>query len=161
MADENATEAKMVNFTPAETKFLLCALKNVEGGFKVLKLKLRCVTWLLTTLQFNADAVAAELGFKDGNVARVRWNRINRTKIQGGGASPSGGVQKGTPRKKNTPRKANADGNGNGGDDDENTKTPTKKKGRKSKVEAEAKAEGNIKQEEIEDAVETTEKVDE
>jgi hypothetical protein len=65
-------------------------------------------------LWFDADAVAAELGFKDGSIARVRWNSINRTKIQG---SAGGGVKK-TPAKKNTPKKRKGDDSGAGRDDE-------------------------------------------
>ena len=100
---------------------------------------------------------------KDATVARARWNTIYRQKIQGGSSGPSGGIQKKTPSKKSTPKKANKDGETNNVDDEEAgtpTKTP-KKRGRKSKVETALKQEDNVKEEEVEDVMETTEKDEE
>lgn len=53
----------------------------------------------LTSFQFDAEAVAQELGMKDAGSVKARWNTINRKKIQGA-ASPAGGVDKTTPTKK-------------------------------------------------------------
>ena len=103
------------------------------------------------------------MGFKDGNVARVRWNSINRTKIQAVATAPNGGVQKRSPTKKNTPKKAKAGGDVTGDGDDEEVATPAKtptKRGRKPKAEKAEQIKSDIKKEEMEGAIETTEKIE-
>ena len=48
MADNKATKADTVSFTPNETQFLLSALKHVEGPIKVLEPTLLHTTHALT-----------------------------------------------------------------------------------------------------------------
>ena len=112
--------------------------------------------------QFNYDAVATELGYKDGSIARVRWNSINRNKIQAGAATPAG-VKKTTSAKKSTPKKRKG-GDTGAGDEDElgnghssPLKTP-KKRGRKPKADGADGAGVKVKEESMGDVVETTEK---
>ncbi|KAK4622320.1 hypothetical protein CLAFUW4_07316 [Fulvia fulva] len=94
MSSENDTsntsaDAGNSHFTAAEVKFVLAALQHAEGG----------------TLKFDYDAVAAQLGLKNGKTARARWNTIARTKINN--AASAGGVSKAGPsKKKAAPKKA-------------------------------------------------------
>jgi hypothetical protein len=119
-------------FTPAETKFVLAVLKNMEGGIKV-----RCFAHhkspssnqapksdLFLNIKFNKDAVAQELGMKDAGSVGARWNTIFRTKINGGtSASPPGSATKSNKKTKNVDVK-------------EEPQTPAtgKKRGRKPKA---------------------------
>ncbi|KAF2766772.1 hypothetical protein EJ03DRAFT_168039 [Teratosphaeria nubilosa] len=106
MADTNKSEA---GFTDAETKFIVLFIKHMEGN--------------ITT---DFDAVAAEAGYKDANVARARWNKIRREKILGGESGESGE----TPKKRKT-KATEAEG--------VEGETP-KKRGRKTKAQKEAQA---------------------
>lgn len=91
---------------------------------------------------------------------KSRWGQIKRKKLSGADGSPAS-VKKRTPAKK----KAQAEGEAHGGADDDEPATPTKKtpakRGRKSKAEKVKDEESKIKDEEMDDAVETTEKEDE
>lgn len=117
------------------------------------------------TVQFDADAVAKDLGYKSGTVLKNRWSQIKRKKINvsgggGGGvaaaASPSG-IKKRTPKKSAKAALAEADG-GDGDDDNEVPDTPVKtpaKRGRKPTAkklesvgqEGESEEEGKVKPE--------------
>lgn len=101
-------------FTTKEMEFLMTALKHADGGsFKVCAFHLSNphAIHILTHVQFDADAVAKELGYKDGSIARVRWNSINRNKIKGA----VGGIDKASPAKKNIkPKKAAGEEDGDG-----------------------------------------------
>ena len=84
--------------------------------------------------------MAAQVGYKDGIVARVRWNQIRRkhSSAAAAGAKPEG-VKKRTRKKAAAPKKvaAGADEATGGGSGDE-TGTPTKgaaKAGGKAKAE--------------------------
>ena len=113
--------------------------------------------------QFNYDAVATELGYKDGSIARVRWNSINRNKIQAGAAATPGGVKKTTSAKKRAPKKRKGGDTGEGDEDELGNghssplKTP-KKRGRKPKADGADGTGVKVKEESMEDVVETTEK---
>ncbi|EME43391.1 hypothetical protein DOTSEDRAFT_35665 [Dothistroma septosporum NZE10] len=96
----SAADASANHFTAAEVNFILTAIQNAEGG--TLKAS------LLLPVPFDADAVAQQLGMKDGKTARARWNTIARTKINN---IPAGGIDKTAPAKKNTePKKADGEG---------------------------------------------------
>lgn len=124
-----------------------------------------CFVYTNGLRQFDADAVAAELGFKDGSIARVRWNSINRLKIQDTTASPAG-VKKTTSTKKSASKKRKYGDSGEGDEDElgNGTGTPTKtpkKRARRSKADAAGEKDENgvrVKEENMEDVVETTEK---
>lgn len=104
-------------------------------------------------LQFDADAVATEMDYKDAQSAKNRWNTIRRKKIAG---TASSGGDNSTPKK----RKGKADVAD--GDDDEETPKPKRKRGPTPKADK-AKKEDGIKKEEMEEeanAVESTEKAE-
>lgn len=95
MADE-ATETAD-HFTAAELKFLVVCLQNVQE-FKVRYIRPILVSSLTVNVQFDADAVATQIGYKDGNVVKNRWNMIKRTKIANGALG--GGFDKKAVNKK-------------------------------------------------------------
>lgn len=72
--------------------------------------------------QFDADAIASELGYKDGGVVKMRWRQIKNKKLALAGASP-GGIKKRAP-KKATPKKVKAEDEAE--DDAEQVSTPSK-----------------------------------
>ena len=103
------------------------------------------------------------MGYKDGKVLKSRWSQIRSKKLSAAGASPGGGVQKRTPAKNSTPKKAKAGGDAIGDGDDEEVATPAKtptKRGRKPKAEKAQQIKSDIKEEEMEGAIETTEKIE-
>ncbi|KAK3716865.1 hypothetical protein LTR37_006215 [Vermiconidia calcicola] len=141
MAEEVSAK---ITFTEGESSLLMAIMQN-----------------LTSEIQFDADAIAQQLGYKDGSIVKTRWGQIKRKKLTAAGASPGGGIKKRTSAKKNTAKKGKGYSETNGGGDDEEPATPTKtpaKRGRKPKVEKVAEEDQEeIKQEEKEDAVETTE----
>lgn len=102
--------------------------------------------------QFDADAVAKELGYKDGKIVKTRWSQVKIKKLSGG--SPAAGVKKRTPSKKAVKAMEGAEG----ADDDEDAATPAtptktpKKRTPKPKKKAAAEAEDEVMKEEGEDA---------
>ena len=161
MAQDDSTMTKSITFTEGESKLVMAIMRCSTGDVQVPRRKSRSNSPSTTDChQFDADAVAAELGYKSGVVVKARWSQI-KTKKLGKGAAPSSGVQKPTPSKKATPKKAPTGGAIKGEDDDEVATTPTKtpkKRAPKPEVKEEEEEEQlDIKQDEREQAVETTE----
>ncbi|KAK3048692.1 hypothetical protein LTR09_010001 [Extremus antarcticus] len=135
---EQTSESKGIELTAAESKFVLAVMAN-----------------LTSDIQFNADAIAAQMGYKDAAIVRARWNTIKRKKLSVD--APTGVVKKRTP-KKAAKSKEGEEGDGDGGDDEEvvtPVKTP-KKRTRKPKTakadEEEPAVEEPAVKEEVEEA---------
>ena len=98
-------------------------------------------------MQFDAAAVAADLGYKDTKVLQTRWSQIKGKMLKHGGtAAASGGIKKRTPVKDTKSKGSKAK---LATDDDEEADAgkaakPPSKRGRKAK---ETKAESSVKQE--------------
>lgn len=78
----------------------------------------------LDDVQSDFDAVAEELGYKNGSIVRSRWNQIKQKKIIGATGKAS---------KVNAQKRKVGKGDGNYNQDDD--ETPLSKKGGKMKVE--------------------------
>ncbi|KAK5167408.1 uncharacterized protein LTR77_007107 [Saxophila tyrrhenica] len=128
-AAQSSEQTKNVNFTDGESKLFVSIVSNLTGD-----------------IQFDADKVAAELGYKDGNIVKTRWGQIKRKRLTGDNG-PAGGIKKRSPAKKGA--KAKAETEGEGGDDEEAVKTP-KKRGRKPKA-AKAEEETPVKDEVVDE----------
>ncbi|KAK4985484.1 hypothetical protein LTR66_008155 [Elasticomyces elasticus] len=115
---EEASRSDVV-FNARETKLLVSMMKHMQADPSV-----------------DYDAVASELGYKDGSIVKTRWNQIKRKKINASSGSPSGGVAK-TTKKTTTksPKDKKAEVKG-----DDNGSPKPKKRGRKPK--SEVKVEG-------------------
>ncbi|THX50362.1 hypothetical protein D6D11_05374 [Aureobasidium pullulans] len=83
------SDAADTTFSVGETKLLISIMKNLEGD-----------------LQSDWDAVAGEMNYKDGTIARARWNQTRRKKILGTGASTTKATKKPAATKKGTAAKA-------------------------------------------------------
>jgi len=100
-------------------------------------------------MQFDAAAVAADLGYKDTKVLQTRWSQIKGKMLKHGGtAATSGGIKKRTPVKDTKSKGSKAK---LATDDDEEADAgkaakPPSKRGRKAK---EPKEEQSVKHEEI------------
>ncbi|TKA22648.1 hypothetical protein B0A50_07657 [Salinomyces thailandicus] len=129
MAKEEETPT--TGFTAGETKLLMCLIKHLKGD-----------------LPSDFDAVAAELGYKDGAIVKTRWGQIKRKKITAG-LTASGNAGTITPRKRKAKAAAGVDGDG----DDEEV-TPKAKRGGKKVKTQEMEEEAVTKKEAEDDEVE-------
>lgn len=83
MADESTPTASggKVDLTDGESKLFLSIMKHLSSDIQV-RLQHRCMDFLgrytYTIYQFDADAVAAELNYKDGSIVKTRWGQIKR-----------------------------------------------------------------------------------
>nr|POE65321.1 hypothetical protein CFP56_34988 [Quercus suber] len=121
MSDAPETTASD-QLTTAESKIILGVLKHLSSD-----------------IQADFDAIAAELGYKSAEVAKVRWRQVRNKRFPLGeraSSAPSGGIDKANSSKK-TPVKAKKAGTGQESQESPTT-TPTtttpKKRGRKSKA---------------------------
>ncbi|KAL2030454.1 hypothetical protein VTO58DRAFT_107808 [Aureobasidium pullulans] len=97
------------------------------------------------------DAVAGEMNYKDGTIARARWNQTRRKKILGTGASTTkttkkpAGTKKGTAAKTKTQTKKKIDSDDEDEEDQDEIKVAVKKE-----EDNDAEAEDASEEEEIE-----------
>lgn len=150
MAKEEETPT--TGFTAGETKLLMCLIKHLKGDLPVSpsppSLSKPKEISLTKLTQSDFDAVAAELGYKDGAIVKTRWGQIKRKKITAG-LTASGNAGTITPRKRKAKAAAGVDGDG----DDEEV-TPKAKRGGKKVKTQEMEEEAVTKKEAEDDEVE-------
>ncbi|GAM86767.1 hypothetical protein ANO11243_047870 [Dothideomycetidae sp. 11243] len=78
---ENKPEGKTdSNFTTGEQKLLLSILAHLQGEIAVSPPH-HILTFKLTLVETDWNGVAAECGYKDSSIAKIRWRQIRNKKI--------------------------------------------------------------------------------